>query len=291
MARTKVVITGAGGMLATALEAGLGRGFPVTALTEQQLDITDREAVFKSMQELQPELIINTAAYTAVDQCESDEARAMLINGTAVGYLARAARKTGARLIHISTDYVFDGEKEGPYREEDKTNPLSVYGRSKLLGEQELINSCDTYVILRTQWLFGENGKNFVDTILQLAQENGTLKVVDDQYGSPTYTRDLVSVIRWFAEHPDVRGKVFHFSNEGVVSWFRFAREILMLAGMRTDVIPVDSSEFPRPARRPHNSALDKTAVKQMTKIDIRPWYDALYEYMETNGRLRQPGL
>ncbi len=275
-------------MLATALEAVLRPDFSVTALTEQQLDITDRDAVSESLQSLRPELIINAAAFTAVDRCESEEETAMLVNGTAVGYLAQAAQDTGARIIHISTDYIFDGEKDGPYAEEDTPYPISVYGRSKLLGEQELARFSGAYLILRTQWLFGENGNNFVDTILKLAQENSTLKVVDDQYGSPTYTKDLASVIRWFAHHPEIRGKVFHYSNEGIVSWFGFAREILKLAGMQATVVPVDSSAFVRPARRPHNSGLDKTAVRQVTKVDIRPWYDALYEYLDTNGKLRK---
>ena len=287
MTLATVFITGAGGMLATALEVALKPVSHVTALTEAQLDITDKQAVLRAVQGIKPGVIINAAAYTAVDRCETDTEKAMLVNGTAVGYLAQAAQATGARIIHISTDYLFDGRKDGPYTETDEPNPLSVYGRSKLLGEQELARFTDRYVILRTQWMYGENGKNFVDTILQLAQQKDELKVVDDQYGSPTYTEDLAAVIRWFVEHSEVGGQTFHFSDEGVVSWYGFAREILKLSRIKTKLIPVDTSEFPRPAHRPHNSALDKTKIKQVTNIDIRTWFDALYEYMEKTGKLR----
>ena len=287
MTPANVFITGAGGMLATALEAVLKPVSHVTALTEAQLDITDKQAVLRAVQGIKPGVIVNAAAYTAVDRCETDTEKAMLVNGTAVGYLAQAAQVTGARIIHISTDYLFDGRKDGPYTEKDEPNPLSVYGRSKLFGEQELARFTDRYVIVRTQWMYGENGKNFVDTILQLARQKDELRVVDDQYGSPTYTKDLAAVIRWFVEHSEADGQTFHYSDEGVVSWFGFAREILKLAGTKTKLIPVDTAAFPRPANRPHNSALDKTKIKQVTNIDIRTWFDALYEYMKNTERIR----
>ncbi len=286
MTGLKVFIAGAGGMLASALERLLGTAFDLKALTEAQLDITDREAVFEAIGEARPDVIINAAAYTAVDQCETEEGKAMLVNGTAVGHLAQAAEMTGARIIHFSTDYIFDGEKEGPYGEDDAPNPVSAYGRSKLMGEQEILRFTQNYIIIRTQWLYGENGKNFVDTIVRLARQQNELKVVDDQYGSPTYTMDLVRAVGWFVEHRDIKGQIFHFSNEGVVSWFGFAREILKLAGIGTILVPVDTSAFPRPAKRPHNSALDKSKIRRLTNIDIRPWFDALYEYLENTGRV-----
>ena len=219
MTPANVFITGAGGMLATALEAVLKPVSHVTALTEAQLDITDKQAVLRAVQGIKPGVIVNAAAYTAVDRCETDTEKAMLVNGTAVGYLAQAAQVTGARIIHISTDYLFDGRKDGPYTEKDEPNPLSVYGRSKLFGEQELARFTDRYVIVRTQWMYGENGKNFVDTILQLAQQKDELRVVDDQYGSPTYTKDLAAVIRWFVEHSKADGQTFHFSDIFVLSY------------------------------------------------------------------------
>ncbi len=276
----KILITGAGGMLATALESILKPEFDVTALTEHQLDITRKDFVKKTINDIKPDVVINAAAYTAVDKCEEEQELAKLINGIAVGYLADAVESVDARLIHISTDYIFDGEKDGPYNEDDRPNPISVYGLSKLMGEQEIFKFTKNYIIIRTQWLYGENGRNFVNTILELAQKNSDLKVVDDQYGSPTYTKDLALIIKWFVEHQEIISRIFNFSNEGIVSWFGFSRDILKLAGLKTKIIPVDSSAVSRPARRPHNSALDKTAIKQITNLDIRPWYDALYEYM-----------
>ncbi len=286
MTAYRVFITGAGGMLATALLNVLTPVFDVTAFTETQLDITDRDAVLKTIKDIKPDVVVNAAAYTAVDKCEEEQKTAKLVNGFAVGYIAEAVKITGARLFHISTDYIFDGDKDGPYTEEDKPNPVSVYGLSKLIGERELVRFTDNYVIIRTQWMFGENGKNFVDTIIQLAEQKDELKIVDDQYGSPTYTRDVAVMIKWFIENSNVRKQIFNFSNEGIVSWYGFARGILKLAGIGTKLVPVDSSAIQRAARRPHNSALDKTKIKQVTRIDIRPWYDALYEYMKRTGRV-----
>ena len=279
----KVLVTGSGGMLATAVESTLKAEKAVTAvaLTEKQLDITNKDMVLETIASIKPDVIINTAAYTLSDKCEEDRETAILVNGTAAGYVARAAQTVGAKLIHISTDYIFDGEKEGPYTEEDKPNPISVYGLSKLIGEQELARFTDNYIIIRTQWMFGENGKNFVDTIVRLARQRSELKVVDDQYGCPTYTKDLAKVIQWFTENENIKGEVFNFSNEGVVSRYGFARKILKLADSITKLVPVDTAAFPMPAKRPHNSALDKTKIKRITGIIIRPWYDALYEYMK----------
>ncbi len=282
----KVLVVGAGGMLATAVESAFRPVFEVTALTKAQLDITDRDAVFRAMDSVKPDVLINTAAYTNADECEKKQDIAIQTNGTAVGYLAQAAKALDARVIHISTDYIFDGEKQGRYREEDKPNPLSVYGRSKLLGEQELVRFTDNYIIIRTQWMFGENRDNFVGTILKLAREKDELMVVDDQYGSPTYTKDVAAIIKWFVGHNRVKARVFHFSNEGIVSRFGFAQEILKLAGVKTRLVPVATSAFPRPAQRPHNTALDKAKIRRVTGASIRPWQEALYEYMKNTGKI-----
>ena len=286
MTMRKVLITGAGGMLAAAVESSLSPVFMVTARTKAQLDITNRDAVFKAVTSIKPDVLINTAAYTNADECENKRDIAIQTNGTAVGYLAQASQAIGARIIHISTDYIFDGNKGSAYVEDDKPNPLSVYGQSKLVGEHELKRYTDNYTIIRTQWMFGEHGNNFVETIVRLARETAELKVVDDQFGSPTYTRDVAGIIKWFVEHDQVKGQVFHFSNEGIVSRFTFAQEILKLAGIKILLVPVATSAFPRPAKRPHNTALDKAKIKQVTGAIIRPWLEALYEYLKNTGNL-----
>ena len=282
----KILVLGAGGMLAAAVESMLSPVFGVTALSKEQLDITKRDAVIKAIDSIKPNVLINTAAYTNADECEKNREIAMQTNGTAVGYLAQAAQAIGARIIHISTDYIFDGEKQGQYSEDDNPNPLSVYGQSKLMGEQELMRFTDNYLIIRTQWMFGENRNNFVSAIIKLAREKDEVIVVDDQFGSPTYTKDVAGIIKWFVEHDQVKGQVFHFSNEGIVSRFGFAREILKLAGIKTRLVPVDTSAFPRPAQRPHNTALDKAKIKRVTGASIRPWQEALYEYMKNSGSI-----
>ena len=280
----KVLIVGAGGMLAAAVESTLSPVFGVTALSKEQLDITNRDAVIKAIDSIKPNVLINTAAYTNADECEKNREIAMQTNGTAVGYLAQAAQAIGARIIHVSTDYIFDGEKQGQYAEDDNPNPLSVYGQSKLMGEQELMRFTDNYLIIRTQWMFGENRNNFVSAIIKLAREKDEVIVVDDQYGSPTYTKDVAGIIKWFVEHDRIKGQVFHFSNEGIVSRFGFAEEILKLAGIKTRLVPVDTSAFPRPAKRPHNTALDKAKIKRVIGASIRPWQEALYEYIKNTG-------
>ena len=286
MSVQKVIITGANGMLAYALKETIGSNFDLIALTEKELDITNSEDVLYTMRDIRPDVLVNTAAYTYVDKAEQEQTLARLVNGTAVGYIAKACNITNTRVIHISSDYIFDGEKEGDYTENDEPNPVSVYGISKLIGEQELTKHTDNYVIIRSQWLYGDHGSNFAETIISLAEKKDELKVVDDQYGSPTYTMDLAQAIKLIIQRNDIKKDIFNFSNEGVVSWFGFAKDIFRLMGVEIKLIPVDSSAYPRPAKRPHNSALDKTKIKKALGLDIRPWYDALYEYMKKTGRI-----
>ncbi|MCL4479190.1 MAG: dTDP-4-dehydrorhamnose reductase [Deltaproteobacteria bacterium] len=286
MSVQKVIITGANGMLAYALKETIGSNFDLIALTEKELDITNSEDVLYTMRDIRPDVLVNAAAYTYVDKAEQEQTLARLINGTAVGYIAKACNITNTRVIHISSDYIFDGEKEGHYTEYDEPNPMSIYGISKLIGEQELTKHTDNYVIIRSQWLYGDHGSNFAETIISLAEKKDELKVVDDQYGSPTYTMDLAKAIKLIIQRNDIKKDIFNFSNEGVVSWFGFAKDIFRLMGVEIKLIPVDSSAYPRPAKRPHNSALDKTKIKNALGLDIRPWYDALYEYMKKTGRI-----
>ena len=215
-----------------------------------------------------------------MDACEENVELAYAVNGKGPGNIAIAAEDVGAHLIHISTDYVFDGKSERPYVEDDPTGPLSVYGLSKLEGEQAVMEHSTRWSILRTQWLFGEHGPNFAETMIKLAGKNPTLRVVNDQYGSPTYTGDLACQIARILEH-GARG-VFHASCGGEATWFEFARAVLDRAGFQsTEVLPVTTEEFPRPATRPSRAILQNLALERSIGDSMRHWKIALDEYME----------
>jgi dTDP-4-dehydrorhamnose reductase len=228
------------------------------------------------------DIVINAAAYTAVDRAESEPALAQAINGVAVGRLAEACYMRGVPLIHVSTDYVYDGAKPAPYVESDSTNPLNVYGRTKLAGE-ELIRAClDSHVILRTSWVYSAHGANFVKTMLRLGAEREELRVVDDQIGAPTSAADLaqaiVTIARALAEDQRSFG-TFHFANQGETSWRQFAEEIFAQAGwagIRARVVPIASVDYPTPARRPANSRLDTAKIREVFGIVPPPWQKSL---------------
>lgn len=259
------MIFGASGMLGS----DLCRVFPdAVKLTHKGLDITDRTKVIESIKRIKPDVVINAAAYTNVDGCEDEQDLAFEVNGHAPGYIAQACSDIGAILVHFSTDYVFDGSKK-EYVESDTTNPINVYGQSKLMGEQEIIKNTDNYRIIRTSWLFGKNGQNFVDTMLSLSKEIETVKVVNDQFGKPTYTADLA---RKTPEIFEMEAGIYHITNKGVCSWYEFASAIIHNA------IPCSSDEFPRKARRPTYSALMDTKTSLM-----RHWKNALNEYLKEN--------
>ncbi len=225
-----------------------------------------------------PDCVINCAAYTNVDGCETDADNAFAANAEGVKNLALACRQSGARLLHISTDYVFDGTGQRPYVEEDTVNPLSVYGQSKLAGERFIQEILDNYAIIRTEWLYGRNGKHFVGRILQLAGERDTLEVVDDQTGTPTGTADLAMAIEALLAVP-ARG-IYHVTNAGSCSWYVFAKKILAIAGSQTRVLPISSERLARPARRPAYSVLDCSKFIRETGHILLPWEQALENYM-----------
>ena len=242
-----------------------------------ELDITDMAAVRNMLIEKHVDVIVNCAAYTNVDRAEDDFAMADLLNNKAVENLAVAAREIDATLIHVSTDYVFRGDKNIPCRETWETDPLGVYGKTKLAGEQALVKSGCKYIIFRTAWLYSSLGKNFVKTMRQLTGTKNSLKVVFDQVGTPTYARDLAAVIYKIIEEKLLdRQGIYHFSNEGVCSWYDFAREICDLSGNSCDIQPCYSNEFPSKVERPHFSVLDKTKVKDTFGIKIPYWKDSL---------------
>jgi len=284
----KILVTGANGMLGRDLCAelsGSGHNVIETDVTsDKRLDITDIKSIRGFFTDEQPKWVVNCAAYTKVDACETDEKTATLLNGTAPGYLASECASLGIKLLHISTDYVFDGTRQKPYSEDDPVNPINAYGRGKLIGEQAIMKSMMDFCIIRTQWLFGENGPNFVDTILKLAKERGSVNVVSDQFGSPTYSKDLSKAIRLLIEN-DARG-VFHVCNRGKASWFELAKKAVQFCMIPASVNPVTTEEFPRPAKRPANSILSTKKFTQVTGKIMPPWQIALKEYLKKTNRL-----
>lgn len=257
----------------TAAEPTADRPFAVTTL-----DITDQFAVEAFVQKNAIDTIVNCAAYTAVDRAESDEAKALMLNATAPGYLAAAIARRGGNIIQISTDYVFDGTAHTPYTEEQPTRPASAYGRTKLAGEEAVAAATDGAMIIRTAWLYSRFGSNFVKTMLRLGREKSELGVIFDQIGTPTYARDLAAVILTAIQR-GIRPGIYHFTNEGVTSWYDFTLAIHRLAGITTcHVRPLHTAEYPTPATRPHYSVLDKTKLKQTYAIDIPHWQDSLGE-------------
>ena len=242
------------------------------------LDITDEQAVEQIMEANAIDIIVNCAAYTAVDAAEDNEPLAARLNADAVGILARVAKRHSARMVHVSTDYVFDGQGCVPYTEEMATNPQSAYGRTKLEGERKLQEALgDDAVILRTAWLYSPYGKNFVKTMLMLGKDKPALKVVFDQVGTPTCARDLARAIVTVMTADQWHGGIYHYSNEGVISWYDFTLAIHRLAGITTcDVQPCHSDEFPAKAHRPAYSVLDKTKFKTTFGVTVPYWRDSL---------------
>ena len=271
-----ILVVGANGMLGQDLMALLGdRG---KAVDIADIDITSPESVFKVIGDLKPEVVINCAAYTDVDGCESDVDKAMAVNGEGVAYLAMACKDNGALLVQISTDYVFDGSKGTPYVEDDAPCPLSVYGESKLAGEMNAAFSPD-HLIVRTQWLYGLHGKNFVETMLRLATEKNELAVVNDQIGSPTWTVDLSLAIIALIDN-GCRG-VYHAANAEYCSWNDFAKAIFEESGLNVIVNPMTTTELNRPARRPLYSTLECSKLISDTGFQPQAWRNALQEYLK----------
>ena len=285
MQATQILITGASGQLGHEMRnvlTGDQRFYAIyTDVAGDDvtlLDITDEAAVDQLVAREDVSVIVNCAAYTAVDAAEDNEPQATILNAEAVGILARVAKRHGARMVHISTDYVFDGNACIPYTEDMPTNPQSAYGRTKLAGERVLVDTLgDDAIILRTAWLYSSYGKNFVKTMLALGKDKPALKVVFDQVGSPTCARDLASAIVTVISADQWHGGVYHFSNEGVISWYDFTIAIHRLSGITTcDVQPCHSDEFPAKAHRPAYSVLDKTKFKTTFGVTVPYWLDSL---------------
>lgn len=277
-----IVVTGAGGQLGKEIaEWQTNPSFlQIVGLSRANLDVTDLDQCRSAMVQYLPDAVIHCAAYTAVDKAESEPDEAFRVNAAGTRNIALAAREHEAKLAYISTDYVFDGQGVKPYNEYDRTNPMTVYGKSKLAGEELIKTLHDKYFIVRTSWVYGQHGSNFVKTMLKLGEEKKSLQVVHDQMGCPTYTYDLAEMLLNLI-HTDYYG-IYHASNTGECSWFEFAKAIFEEASMHVDVNPCTTADFPRPAPRPAYSVLDHSSLRANGIGVLRPWNEALASFMST---------
>ncbi|OLS37825.1 dTDP-4-dehydrorhamnose reductase [Bacillus sp. MRMR6] len=276
----KVVVTGAAGQLGQDVLKELERkNHQAYGVDRTQLDITNKIDVESFINEVKPDVILHCAAYTNVDGAEADEENAYEVNAAGTEYLAKAAKQTGAKMLYVSTDYVFDGTATDPYEVDEPTKPLGAYGRTKLAGEQLLQEHLEQFFIVRTAWVFGIHGNNFVKTMVRLGGERGEVGVVHDQVGSPTYTVDLARFMVELME-TDKYG-IYHATNSGVCSWYDFAVEIFKQTGMDVKVNPLTTEQFPRPAARPEYSVLSKRKIEEQGLTPLRDWKDALTAYLE----------
>ena len=282
MNKPVILVTGKNGQLGYELSrlAVSFPGYDFIFTDRSTLDIGDGEAVANFFENKKIDFCINAAAYTAVDRSETEKDLTMLINGTAVGNLADACQKQNCRLIHISTDYVFDGNAQTPYLPEHPVNPVNYYGQTKLMGEKLARQNNPGSVIIRTSWVYSSHGNNFVKTMLRLMSDRDNLNVVSDQVGSPTYAADLAEAIMQVIGHliisPQSEGGIFHFSNEGIISWYDFALAIKRFEGKECAVNPIPTADFPTPAKRPAYSVLDKTSFVQTFGISLKNWEESL---------------
>lgn len=289
----RVLILGAAGQLGRELQRSFDGAGDVIALDRSSLDLTNREQIRLAVRQHAPAIILNAAAYTAVDRAESERDLAMAINAEAPAILAEEAASSGALLVHYSTDYVFDGSKAGPWLETDSTNPLNVYGASKLAGEEAIARIGGRFLIFRTSWVYGPRGKNFLFTMLKLGRERDQLNIVDDQIGAPTTSIELASATRTIVEaiaasrfgSADEYSGIYHMTCGGSVSWCGFAKAIFaraqtLLDGKVPEVHPIKASAYPTPARRPHNSVLSNNKLAQRFGVQLAPWADALETVM-----------
>ncbi|MEA2098261.1 MAG: dTDP-4-dehydrorhamnose reductase [Patescibacteria group bacterium] len=274
----KILILGYKGMLGNELVKVFTEGNELILWDRGQIDISDRTDVMEKIGGLKPDVVINAAAYTAVDKAESEKDLVYKVNGCAVGFLSTICKEVNALLIHFSTDYVFDGENHLGYKEDHSYNPINLYGKSKVLGEKMILDIKPRYYIIRTSWLFGKYGKNFVETMLRLAGEGKDLKIINDQFGSPTYAKDLAEKVKELIGSEKPYG-IYHITNSESCNWHEFALKIFELSGLKPNVKPVTSDEFPTPAKRPTYSMLVNTKLPPM-----RSWEEALKAYLiETN--------
>lgn len=278
--KLNILVTGSKGQLGLTFQkfARDYKNFNFTFTDIEELDITDFNQLKTFLNNHPFDAIINCAAYTAVDKAETEPKKAKLLNATAPGYLAELSSELNISLIHISTDFVFDGKKNGLYNETDSPSPLSIYGETKSEGENLILNKAKSGVIIRTSWLYSEFGRNFVKTIRRLAEEKDSINIVSDQVGTPTYASDLaLAILNSLIQLLEIKGiEIFHYSNEGSASWYDFAKEIVSISHLNCKVNPIPSSEFPLPATRPTYSVMSKDKIKTHFNITIPLWAESL---------------
>jgi|WetSurMetagenome_2_1015567.scaffolds.fasta_scaffold06790_5 dTDP-4-dehydrorhamnose reductase len=291
----KILLTGKNGQVGWELQRSLASFGQVVATDSKELDLADPDALRRIIRSIAPDIIINPAAYTAVDKAESDSVQAMAVNGVAPGILAEESLRLGALLVHYSTDYVFDGSKAAPYTEDDAPNPQSVYGRTKLAGEQAIQASGCKHLILRTSWVYGVHGGNFVKTILRLAKERNELRIVADQFGAPTWARDIaeatISALSFWqtADRDSNLGGLYHLTAAGRTNWHQYAEEIARLAcqfdpalaARQLSIQAIATEEYPLPAKRPSNSVLSNDKIRDAFGIELPEWQDSVAECVQ----------
>lgn len=278
-----IIVTGSKGQLGQELQR-LAPAFPSYTFhffDREEMDIADSEQVLRTFASLKPAFCINCAAYTAVDKAESEQDTAYAINAEGTKNLAVASKEQGARFLHISTDYVFNGRGEEPYKEEDPTDPVNLYGASKLKGEQLAREVNPDSVVIRTSWVYSSFGNNFVKTMLRLMQSRTEISVVADQVGSPTYAADLAEAIIQIVSSGKWNSGVYHYSNEGVINWHQFASEIQRYTHLNCTVHPITTEQYPTPARRPKYSVMDKEKIQRVYGFTLVPWRSSLYRCLD----------
>jgi dTDP-4-dehydrorhamnose reductase len=280
LAMKKIIVLGANGQLGNEFRQ-LEKDFPSFKFffyDVAEMDIMQKDLVDRGISEVKPDFVVNCAAYTAVDKAETDKELAYAINSDAVKNISAACVAHSVKLIHISTDYVFDGEASEPYTEDSPVNPTSIYGLSKLEGEKEALQAAENAIVIRTAWVYSVYGNNFVKTMLRLMSTKPEISVVADQFGSPTYALDLaVAIMQIISEEKWIPG-IYHFTNEGIINWFDFASEIKNISGLSCTIHPITTEQYPTPAKRPKYSVLDKTKIQQTFNIKLRDWKESLQD-------------
>lgn len=279
MNKPKIVVTGSNGQLGRELQAisSLYPEFEFIFFSREQLPVHEAERVQACFANIRPQYCINCAAYTAVDKAETEKDLAFLVNGASTGILAKACNTFNTKFIHISTDYVFNGLSSEPYKEDHKVDPVNTYGASKLNGEELAIYYNSETIIIRTSWVYSEFGNNFVKTMMRLMKDRETLGIVNDQVGAPTYAADLAKAILEIIKSPIWKSGIYHYSNEGIITWFQFAEAIKEFTGSQCKISPISTKDFPTPARRPSYSVFDTDKIKQCYNIKIPEWKSSLF--------------